>query len=81
MNNETTTFQDSDGNQEEVTVNFCFHSAYNTLDAEAPKDVRDAMYGLRSKDWIPSMASEIMNFLKRKCWKKVPQDQFQDNRK
>jgi hypothetical protein len=39
---------------------------------EAPKDGNEAMYGPQSKDWIPSMASEIMNFLSQKCWKKVP---------
>jgi hypothetical protein len=65
-NNEFTTFRDDDGNEKEMMVNFCFHSVYHASDAAAPKAAT------HSEEWILSMASEIMNFLKRKCWKKVP---------
>jgi hypothetical protein len=39
---------------------------------EAPATISEALYGEESNVWIPSIASGIMNFLNRKCWKKVP---------
>jgi hypothetical protein len=72
MNDETTKFRDENGVKEERMVNFCFHSAHNASDMKAPKNAQEAMYGPEKDEWIPSMASEIMKFLNRKCWKKVP---------
>jgi hypothetical protein len=46
---------------------------------EAPKDIQEAVYGEENNPWISLVASEIMYFLKRKVWKKVPHSICKDN--
>ena len=50
------------------------HKIYNTAivsDPGEPTTVWEAMNGDKKKLWIPSIKSEVMNFIKRKSWKYV----------
>ena len=42
-------------------------------DEEAPTTLQEAIDGPEAEEWKLATASEIMNFIKRKGWKKVPQ--------
>ena len=42
-------------------------------DDETPKTLQEAIDGPEGEEWKLATASEIMNFIKRKEWKKVPQ--------
>ena len=44
-------------------------------DPGVPKDIREAMQGKERGKWIPSIKSEVMNFMKRKSWKYVSIDE------
>ena len=44
-------------------------------DPGVPKDIKEAMQGKEKNKWIPSIKSEVMNFIKRKSWKYVSIDE------
>jgi hypothetical protein len=73
MNQQPTVHRNEDGSEEERTVNFCFAAVYmSAQDFDTPMTVQEALHGNDREIWTPSVASELMNFIKRKCWKKVP---------
>jgi hypothetical protein len=75
VNHQSTTFINDEGDEEEVTVNFVYEQAiYADTDEEAPKNIKEVLYGPEKAQWVPSMASEIMNSIKRKCWKRVKKE-------
>jgi hypothetical protein len=73
MNEQLMTYRDvvCGCNEQENIVNFCFDTVHLASNSEAPKTVQEALYRKEKETWIPSIASKIVNFLQRKCWKKV----------
>jgi hypothetical protein len=53
------------------------HSVYATLSSDPgePKTLKEALEGEDSEEWKISMSGEVMNFLRRGAWKKVPKAQ------
>ncbi len=68
---ERQTIIETDDEGEEVTkeVHFVFLAG---SDHRVPETIGQALYGKEKEKWTVSAASEIMNFISRKCWKKVP---------
>jgi hypothetical protein len=59
---------------EENDVQFVFSTSLSS-DPGEPKTLKEALEGIDSKLWTASVSGEIMNFLKRDAWKKVPMKQ------
>ncbi len=73
LNEQLVTYRNQDGTEEERIVNFCFNAVYlSAQDFNTPTTLQEALNGDDREIWLPSVASELMNFIKRKCWKKVP---------
>jgi hypothetical protein len=70
--------EDEEGKESVEIVYFAFDGVYlgTTMHQESayeiPTGINDALNGKESEKWIPSAVSKVMNFIKRKCWKKVP---------
>ena len=70
--------EDKEGKESVEIVNFVFDNVYlgTTIHQDSaykiPTGISDALNRKESKKWIPSAASEIMNFIKQRCWMKVP---------
>ena len=60
-------------NNEETQVHFVFN-AEMMIDHDEPKTFNEAMNRNDKEKWAQSAASEVMNFIKRKCWKKVSRE-------
>jgi hypothetical protein len=68
---------DDEGKESEKEVHFLFSMATDD-DIETPDTIEQAIYGPEKDKWTPSAAGEIMNFISRKCWKKVPRKKAHD---
>jgi len=55
----------------------CFTTELSS-DPGAPKTLREALSGRDAERWRASIAQEIMNFLRRKAWRKVPMSQVRN---
>lgn len=76
--------EDENGEEIVETVSFCLDAIYlgTTFQEEfklkdkaeytVPTGILDALKGNHNNKWTPSAASEVMNFISRNCWKKVP---------
>lgn len=60
---------DEEGNETNKEVHFVFLVG---SEQGAPETIQEAIYGPEKEKWTESAAAEIMNFISRKCWKKVP---------
>jgi hypothetical protein len=60
---------DEEGNETDKEVHFVFLVG---SEHGAPKTIQDAIYGPEREKWTELAATEIMNFISQKCWKKVP---------
>ena len=40
-------------------------------DVDVPKNIKKTLYSPEKDQWVLSVESEIMNFIKQKCWKNV----------
>jgi hypothetical protein len=68
MSCQPTTLIDDDGNEEVQVVNFVYEQViFAHADEEAPKNIREALYGTDKEQWVTSMVLESINFIKRKC--------------
>jgi len=50
-------------------------------DVGEPKDFNEAMFGPEFDKWLPSGFNEIMNFIKRKVWKKYLRSELPDGKR
>jgi hypothetical protein len=71
MKNPTVIESDTDGTERETQVHFVFNINVSS-DFGEPNTVNEAITGEYRDKWIPAIASELMNFIKRGGWKKVP---------
>jgi hypothetical protein len=69
MDRQTVIETDKEGAEVAKEVHFVFLAG---SDHKVPENIEQALYGPESEKWTNSAASEIMNFISRKCWKKVP---------
>jgi hypothetical protein len=69
MDRQTVIETNEEGTEVEKEVHFVFLAG---SDHKVPETIKQALYGPEREKWINSAASEIMNFISRKCWKKVP---------
>jgi hypothetical protein len=70
MDKQTVIEMDVEGEEVAKEVHFVFLAQ---SDHEVPETINQALYGPDKAKWMESAASKIMNFISRKCWKKVPQ--------
>ena len=70
MSRATVIEPDETGEDIAKEVHFVFNVELHN-DDDMPEDYKSAMQGDERDKWEPSMASEIMNFVKRKSWKPV----------
>jgi hypothetical protein len=61
-----------DSRTKEGEANIVF-SATVTSDPGTPKSVKEALKGAEKEKWTASGVNEVMNFMRRKAWKKVKQ--------
>jgi hypothetical protein len=66
MNRATVIESDESRNEIAKEVNFIFNVELHKDDDDMPEDYKTAMQSEDRDKWEPSMASEIMNFIKRK---------------
>ena len=72
MKTQPSEFTDEHGNKAEKHVNFNFMTVYtSSVEDGNPETVEKALTGRESENWKQGIAQEVMNFIKRKCWKKV----------
>jgi len=55
----------------------CFMTEIS-LDPGSPKTLREVLNGADTDQWQMAIAKEIMNFLSRNAWRKVPMSQVRD---
>jgi hypothetical protein len=65
---------DEEKNKEAKEVSFAFNVELHG-DDDTPSDYTEAMGGTEKEQWATSMASEILNFVKRKSWKLVKREE------
>jgi len=63
-----------DGEDIPKEVHFVFNTELAS-DFGEPKDLHEALNGPDAERWKPSIGAEIMNFIKRKSWIKVPRSE------
>jgi hypothetical protein len=61
----------------EEQLRACAFTAELTSDPGEPKTLKEALSGPKKEEWLKSCAAEVMNFLNRDAWKKVPMSQLQ----
>jgi hypothetical protein len=59
---------DEDGKETEREVHFVFLVGQQH---GCPESIKEALSGPEKEKWTTSAGDEVMNFIKRKCWKKV----------
>jgi hypothetical protein len=70
MENATVIEADEDGKETNKNIHFVFNVELHGDDG-TPADYKEAMQGKESEQWGPSMAAEILNFVKQKSWNPV----------
>jgi hypothetical protein len=56
-------------------VHFVFNTELSSDHGEPKELLSEALVGPEKEMWLPSAVNEIMNFIKRGSWKKVPRSQ------
>jgi hypothetical protein len=69
MERQTIIKTDDEGEEVTKEVHFVFLAG---SDHPVPETIDQALYGRKKEKLKVLAASEIMNFISRKCWKKVP---------
>jgi hypothetical protein len=66
---------DKEGRVVEKEVHFVFSAG---IEHKVPETINKSLFGNEKEKWKELAATEIMNFISRKCWKKAPRKKPQD---